>query len=139
VSVVVSLVHSLRLLVRSRAVLHLEITVAERVRGTRHRAQIRRECLDHVIVMNAAGLHRVLHAFTNTSGTRQGHAVPASGHTAVNRSHRSLRRRCRPTRSSRRRASRKRVCWPSRRSPGRAITWTGWRRTWRGPSHPTDP
>ena len=61
-SVVVSLVHSLRLLVRSRAVLHLEITVAERVRGTRHRAQIRRECLDHVIVMNAAGLHRVLHA-----------------------------------------------------------------------------
>ena len=59
-SVVVSLVHSLRLLVRSRAVLHLEITVAERVRGTRHRAQIRRECLDHVIVMNAAGLHRVL-------------------------------------------------------------------------------
>jgi len=63
--------------------------VAERVRGTRHRAQIRRECLDHVIVMNAAGLHRVLHAFTNTSGTRQGHAVPASGHTAVNRSHRS--------------------------------------------------
>jgi len=37
VSAVVSLVHSLRLLVRSRAVLHLEITVAERVRGTRHR------------------------------------------------------------------------------------------------------
>ena len=59
-SVVVSLVHSLRLLVRSRAVLHLEITVAERVRGTRHRAQIRRECLDHVIVMNAAGLRRLL-------------------------------------------------------------------------------
>ena len=52
------------------------------------------KCLDHVIVMNAAGLHRVLldyvtyYAFTNTLGARQGHAVPASGHTAVNRSHR---------------------------------------------------
>ena len=32
------------------------ITVAERLRRARHRL----ECLDHVIVVNAAGLHRVL-------------------------------------------------------------------------------
>ena len=32
---------------------------AERLRGTRHRS-IRREWLDHVIVMNEAGLRRVL-------------------------------------------------------------------------------
>jgi hypothetical protein len=38
------------------------ITVAERLRGTRHRS-IRRECLDHVIVVNAAGLRRVLTAY----------------------------------------------------------------------------
>ena len=48
----------------------------ERVIGS-----IRRECLDHVIVVNAAGLHRVLtrlrrvlHAVANASRARQGHA-----------------------------------------------------------------
>jgi putative transposase len=59
VSIVVTLLHSLRFLVRSRAVLHIETpwhnAYVERVIGS-----IRRECLDHVIVLNATGLHRAL-------------------------------------------------------------------------------
>lgn len=52
--------------------------------GARHRLD-RRECVDHVIVLNAAGLHRVLTdyvmyhiALANTSLAWQGHAEPAS-------------------------------------------------------------
>jgi hypothetical protein len=58
----------------------------ERVIGS-----MRRECLDHVIVFNAAGrrrVHRVLPALANPSRAWQGRAEPASGHTAVSRSHR---------------------------------------------------
>ena len=62
----------------------------ERVIGS-----IRRECLDHVIVVNAAGLHRVLTeyvAYYMRSRTHlalgQGRADLAPGHAAVGRAHR---------------------------------------------------
>ena len=69
----------------------------ERVIGS-----IRRECLDHVIVFNAAGLRRVVAA---PSRAWQGHAGPPPGHTAVSRWHRRhprSRRTTPPLRSHRR-------------------------------------
>ena len=69
----------------------------ERVIGS-----IRRECLDHVIVVNATGLHRVLTelhrvlpALAHTSRPREGHTDHAPGLTAVGRTH------CRHSRSRR--------------------------------------
>ena len=60
-------------------------THAERVIGS-----IRRECLDHVIVMDAAtgDCVWVAHAVANPSRARQGHSLLAPGHTAVRRSYR---------------------------------------------------
>ena len=124
-SVVVSLVHSLRFLVRNassenetpRYLLHdrdsvfadVATTIAgmnthalrtaprspwqnayvERVTGS-----IRRECLDHVIVINAAGLHRVLTEYVVYYVRSQTHLGPWQGHTdhppsrtAVGRTH----------------------------------------------------
>jgi putative transposase len=53
-SIVLSLLHSLRF-VRTAPRSPWQNAYVERVIGS-----IRRECLDHVIVVNAAGLHRVL-------------------------------------------------------------------------------
>ena len=55
---------------------------------------IRRECLDYVIVVNAAGLQRVekdyvaLHALADASKPRQGLAHSAADHAAGGRAHR---------------------------------------------------
>jgi hypothetical protein len=95
VSSVVSLLHSLRFLFRSRASLHLEIiglrhqrsyrtpshwqnAYVERVIGS-----IQRVRLDRVIVLNATGLHWILRDYiayymrARTDLAGQGHAVPA--------------------------------------------------------------
>ena len=86
------------------------LAVAERVCRARHWS-IRRECLDHVIVFNAAGLHSgrrvhcVLHALANPSRDWQGHAEPTPGHTAISpwhRRHPRSRRTTPPLRSHRR-------------------------------------
>ena len=62
----------------------------ERVIGS-----IRRECLDHIIVMNTAGLHRILREYVsyyNRSRTHlaldKGHPVLAPGHAVGRRSYR---------------------------------------------------
>jgi hypothetical protein len=68
--------------------------VAERVCGAGHRldpTRVPRSCDRDErggAAPHTSGLRRVLHGFTNPSGARQGHAVLASGHTAVSRSHR---------------------------------------------------
>ena len=57
-------------------------------------SSIRRECLDHVIVVNAAGLHPVLTDYiayymrSRTHLARQGHTDHAPGLKAVDRTHR---------------------------------------------------
>jgi transposase InsO family protein len=82
---------------------------AERVIGS-----IRRECLDHVIVVNEAGLHRVLtayvqllHAVTHAPGPGEGRADLAPGQAVVDRADRrdAARRRAPPPLRSRGRLS----------------------------------
>ena len=72
---------------------------------------LRRECLDHVIVLSAGGLervvrsvHRLLHALADTSKSGQGLAHVAAGETADNRTHRRVSRgqRAAPSLRSRR-------------------------------------
>ena len=64
-SVVVSLLLAIRVSLRDRAALQLEIRTAPRspwqnAYAERVIGSIRRECLDHVIVMNEVGLSRIL-------------------------------------------------------------------------------
>ena len=86
---------------------------------------IRRECLDHVIVVNAAGLQRVekdyvaLHALADASKPRQGLAHSAANHAAGGRAHRRGPRGQRAASSlrPRRRLAPRSPSWsPSRRS-----------------------